>query len=182
MFGREEPDCSIQRLGGRAAGRLQTSRSRSTFAGREKDRGNAKLLRREENNYGLEERGKEKGREGRVSNAEPGRKERASFIFLGKAEGWARQGAGSGRAGRSHTGCRRESGRSEKVQEEPSSSEMPGVARLHVEPSTLVLRPFSRASGNLEDGQYLVIYCVLSVAWGLHRAQQLGLTLLTNVR
>lgn len=66
MFGREEPDCSIQRLGGRAAGRPQTSGSRSTFAGREKDRGNAKLLRRKEKKCGLEERGREEGREGRV--------------------------------------------------------------------------------------------------------------------
>lgn len=59
--GLEEKICSIWRLGGRAKGRLQTSRSLSTSADRE-DRGNAELggeglvwsLRR--GNFGLEDR------------------------------------------------------------------------------------------------------------------------------
>lgn len=45
-FGREEKSCRIWRLGGRAEGRLQTSRSPSTRVGREKDRGSTKLLGR----------------------------------------------------------------------------------------------------------------------------------------
>lgn len=86
-----------------AAGRLQTSRSLSTFAGREEDRGNAKLHRRWRRDkeftgrgrFGLEERWEGKGGEKESCGDAKLWREKASLALLGNPM----SGQGRGRLG-----------------------------------------------------------------------------------